>query len=257
VRPSLADGFVDLGDVPRAQRDALLADLDADGDGRLTPADLAPLNELLSASTREMVNAGVLAGLDRNGDGVIDLHDLPAELLTQRLRAYDADGDGLIDLGELTRGQRRDAAAAATEALADFGLAPPSPPPLPAMPPPARPPAHGPDAGAVFGVIVLVGLLGALGWVVGRAFVRRRRDSGRKQMLEVTPAAAGDFASAYHAPAPLMSPLSADMTTAAATPPPTSTTKNTGALARARAANAASPACTAATSDAIAPSSTC
>ena len=104
------DGTVDLSGVAPSVRSALLADLDADGDGKLTPADLDPLLAALRGRNGNAVDAAMLHALDRDGDGILSVADVPPEV-GERLRGLDHNGDGKVNLDEV--GQALAASAAA------------------------------------------------------------------------------------------------------------------------------------------------
>ena len=81
--------------------DATFAQLDTDGSGELSQAELAP--EHRAAARRAAMQTYLFSRLDLDGDGSITLAEMSARLET--LRAADADADGLVTKEEL-RGHR-------------------------------------------------------------------------------------------------------------------------------------------------------
>jgi len=95
------DGTLNLDDTPRWVRESLLEYYDTNHDGRLTPADLAPL---LGGLNIEETNRQVIASLDTNGDGRVSFDDVPSDLASQLVGALDTNGDGKISLDDLPSG---------------------------------------------------------------------------------------------------------------------------------------------------------
>ena len=257
-------------DVSRLEDNrALLRILDHNHDGRLTGAHAASRTTGYSRAalafpmrvpplTRPNARALVCAVADFEGP------------VRARLEALDTNGDGVVTLSEFFQ----PANAAVTNALgrdvanriAGGGLLPPGiPPPAlpPAIPAPPAPPTlslPGGGGGGGGGMVVLwvfVSLLCALlAWLGVRTAIRRRRSLDTKRMLGPDPSStphgncgasgyqsyqAPDYATNYATPLSMpgagavASPVHADATDGGGG----STTRNQGALARARASNGA------------------
>jgi len=255
------DGTLDLSQLPPGLKRALLADLDSNHDGKLTYQDLDPLLTVLN-SRRDQTSLELIDLLDRDGDGVITVDDVPPSLV-RRIQALDHDGNGYISIDELTPSELNSLSDAYAQSVAAGGLVPPSPPypgapPLPPLPSSPPQPA-GNDVLIAVLVIFVISIVCGVGWVVTRCVVRRKRSIETKHMLGPDVSMPSSTACSYvpssfipaqyNAPIAVPSPLaettsstSDALPASASLPAPeeqaANQTKNTGALARARAANA-------------------
>ena len=80
------DGTVNLDDQPRWVRDALVAELDKTGDGKVDQADL---DAFLATLHIPETNDEIVRSFDTNGDGALDFADLPIEMKSALLRSFD------------------------------------------------------------------------------------------------------------------------------------------------------------------------
>ncbi len=107
--PSLdpaGDGRVSLDAFIKAENDAMLGRLDADGDGRISKAEMKPVADRApEGSDREGRLERMWARSDLNGDGFIDRAELDAGA-KQRFERRDANKDGWLTGDELS-GQGR------------------------------------------------------------------------------------------------------------------------------------------------------
>jgi len=280
-RQTTSDGCVDLSSAPPVVRNQLLADfcvipgccspealaplldslaqgpqeatnrallhmLDRNGDGQVTIADLPP-----SLATQ-------LQQFDHNGDGVITPDELsPADAFAAGNIIADHIRNGGLTPPHPPRPSPPPAAPDAPPGqhyIYQSGLRVletyPSPPPAPHEPGWTARPAASPDTtGPLF--ITLLCTLGvfALCFCVVQLFVRRRRSLDRKSMLNANVVTV-EPASLYMAPSPHACSSIAQGAVSGgeayggandAALAATSATRNQGALARARSANAASP----------------
>jgi EF hand len=102
--PSLdpaGDGPVSLDAFIKAENDAMLGRLDADGDGRISKAEMKPVADRApEGSDREGRLERMWARSDLNGDGFIDRAELDAGA-KQRFERRDANKDGWLTGDEL------------------------------------------------------------------------------------------------------------------------------------------------------------
>jgi len=96
-----ADGTVDFDGVPPLVSEPLIEALDTDKDGKLTQADL---DGFLESLDMDATDHGIVAALDTNGDGLIDIDDVPTEMAAAILDKMDTSGDGRISIEDLPEG---------------------------------------------------------------------------------------------------------------------------------------------------------
>lgn len=226
------DGTISLDDIPHAIDQGLLSTFDTTGDGRITIADLnkGVGGMLLSSMAHRGQSSGMISladlpskfsstlisSMDRNGDGIVDIRDLPGGMgsaLLSRLNAQQG-GSGLT----ASDMQGRDAMQALMEKLA-YGRIP-YPPPPPRLLPPGMPPPVGPEPVDMGPNVTLVALIAAVCFfALALSFCcwHRYKSGDRKPLLSFTRSYANMDppmrvhlpSNATHAITPVMSPLHA------------------------------------------------
>uniref|UniRef100_A0A7S2I7X8 EF-hand domain-containing protein n=1 Tax=Haptolina brevifila TaxID=156173 RepID=A0A7S2I7X8_9EUKA len=256
---STVDGMADLSSLSPALRQALLDDLDMDNDGQLTFRDLDPLLAPLTSSQDDTTRA-LISTLDRDRDGVITVADLPPSLKHRGsawMEALDTDDSGSITIDELSTGVLKALGNEYSQSLALCGrtscLGPPSPP-VPPRPPVPYVQSSGGDGGVLtaFLGIFLVALACGVGWMFWRFVVHRKRNIESKHLVgpEMPSSTAASYVPSQYIPAQYnapMPPVVGEVTSSTVRPTGEQNltlqgqTRNTGALDRARAANATDP----------------
>lgn len=262
--PPTSQGCVDMAHVPQTFQLVLVRNFQQPGQPCVRPADIRELTDSASGVSRNRINREIVAGF-AGPDGRINLNTVPL-VLYPLFSPLDTNGDDYVDLSELNDAEIGAVGSQIVDNGAAGGLVPPHPPPLPSPPsypyisPPAPPfPPPTPTGGIIVTqavttggksddgaatawiiVGVVAGLI-ALGFCVLKVFVRRRRDLDRKHILD--PAMTNDpisnYVPAVHTPMVVQPPTQSPQLQVVQVQPPdaTSGTRNSAALARARAAN--------------------
>lgn len=94
------DGRVTRAELD-ARRAARFADADADGDGMLSVDEMVAAREAQRLERIAAAAARVVAAFDSDGDGALSAGELPgAEMGGQLILRFDADGDGAVSAAE-------------------------------------------------------------------------------------------------------------------------------------------------------------
>lgn len=228
------DGTISLDDIPHAIDQGLLSSFDTTGDGRITIADLnrevgamllssmahggQPGSGMISlADLPSKFSRTIITSMDRNGDGVVDIHDLPGGMGSALLSTLNAQqgGSGLTTSDV----QGRDAMQALMEKIA-YGRIPnpPPPPPPPQLLPSGMPSPMGPEpvnSGPNVVLVVLIATVCFFALALSFCCWHRYKSGDRKPLLSFTRSYANMDppmrvhlpSNATHAITPVMSPL--------------------------------------------------